>query len=229
MATGKKYAGGSIPAHYECSLHGVLAKAHEPQLHTRLSALCGDTEAAHHELHHEVTCIPCIETPVGPLRREDHMLRLRIELDPSDPLNSEKASNTICFMGHPEPRSGRGASVRPAIYAQVFSGNAAQFLSLLGYKFNSEFVRKGYWFLYRNTFKVIVSQIYSLTEDGNIQSALPVDPSGSWVVQIVADAMSQEQVPRVCEQLDELKSLFEDYVELVVVDHAFLENRIPYS
>ncbi|KAJ2361116.1 hypothetical protein IW150_007325 [Coemansia sp. RSA 2607] len=150
-------------------------------------------------------------------------------MDPNDPLNPNKATNTICLLGHPEPRSGRGASVRPAIFAQVFSGNAPQFLSLLGYKYNSEFVRKGYWLLYRNTFKIIVSQIYQLEEEGSVQSAQLADPQGSWVVQVSADALNQEQVPRMCEQLDEVKSLFEDYVELVVVDHAFLESKIPYS
>ncbi|KAJ2725965.1 hypothetical protein GGI07_000893 [Coemansia sp. Benny D115] len=229
MAAGKKYASAGIPTHYECSLYGLLSSNHEPQLRTRLEALCGDTESAHPELHREISCIPCVETPSGPLRREDHVLRLRIEMDPSDPLNDSKHTNHICLLGHPEPRSGRGASVRPAIFAQVFSGNAAQFLSLLGYKFNSEFVRKGYWFLYRNAFKVIVSQIYCMEEEGNVQSVQPADPKGSWIVQVTADAMSQEQVPRLCEQLDELKALFEDYVELVVVDHAFLENKIPYS
>ncbi|KAJ2352924.1 hypothetical protein IWW50_004445 [Coemansia erecta] len=229
MAAGKKYTGTSVPTHYECSLHGLVAKTHEPQLRTRLEALCGDTNAAHRELHHEISCIPSIETPIGPLRREDHVLRLRIELDPDAPTDTQRATNTICFLGHPEPRSDRGASVRPATYAQVFSGNAPQFLSLLGYKFNSEFVRKGYWFLYRGVFKVIVSQVYRLEEPGNVLSARLVDPEESWVVHVVADAMSQEQVPRVCEQLDELKRLFDDYVELVVVDHAFLENKIPYS
>ncbi|KAJ2708226.1 hypothetical protein FB645_000072 [Coemansia sp. IMI 203386] len=229
MATGKKSANTGIPTHYECSLHGLLTSDHEPQLRTRLEALCGDTESAHHELHHEISCIPCVETPVGPLRREDHILRLRIELDPKDPLNNNKAANSICLLGHPEPRSGRGASVRPAIFAQVFSGNAPQFLSLLGYKHNFEFVRKGYWFLYRNTFKIIVSQIYRLEKQGDIQSAQLTDPQASWIVQVTADALNQEQVPRTCEQLEEVKALFEDYVELVVVDHAYLENRIPYS
>ncbi|KAJ2068164.1 hypothetical protein GGI16_009577, partial [Coemansia sp. S142-1] len=66
-------------------------------------------------------------------------------------------------------------------------------------------------------------------EQGNVQSVVPVDPSGNWLVQIVSEAMTQELVPRVCDQLEELKSLLEDYVELVVVDHAFLENKIPYS
>ncbi|KAJ2883391.1 hypothetical protein H4R27_002798 [Coemansia aciculifera] len=231
MAAGKKYTGTGIPTHYECSLHGLLAKDHEPQLRTRLEALCGDTEAAHRELHHEISCIPCIETPIGPLRREDHVLRLRIELDPEDSLSAEKSTSSICLLGHPEPRSGRGASVRPIINAQVLSGSASasQLLSLLGYKFNSEFVRKGYWFLYRSSLKVVVSQIYRLQEQGNVQSVVPVDPSGNWLVQIVSEAMTQELVPRVCDQLEELKSLLEDYVELLVVDHAFLENKIPYS
>ncbi|KAJ2163042.1 hypothetical protein GGF46_000228 [Coemansia sp. RSA 552] len=226
MATGKKYTGAGIPAHYECSLYGMLANAHELQLRTRLEALCGDPDAAHRELHHEIICMPCVETPVGPLRREDHVLRLHIELDPADPSDTEKSSSTICFLGHPEPRSGRGASIRPAIHAQVFSGNAPQFLSLLGYKFHSELIRKGYWFLYRDTFKIVVSQVHRLEEANNIASAVPIDPSGGWVVQVVANAMTQEQVPRVCEQLDELKALFDDYVELVVVDHAFLENKV---
>ncbi|KAI8325077.1 hypothetical protein GQ54DRAFT_295714 [Martensiomyces pterosporus] len=229
MATGKKFAGTSVPTHYECCLHGLVAKDREPLLRTRLEALCGDTESAHRELHHEINCIPCVETPVGPLRKEDVALRLRIELDPDDPLNEEKATSTVCLFGHPEPRSGRGATVRPAIYAQVFSGNASQFVSLLGYKFHSEFVRKGYWFLYRNAYKIIVSHIYRLDEPGNIQSAQPTDPSGNWVVQIVADAVGQEQVPKVSELLDEVKSLFADYVDLVVVDHIFLQNKIPYS
>ncbi|KAJ1873866.1 hypothetical protein LPJ57_004889, partial [Coemansia sp. RSA 486] len=91
------------------------------------------------------------------------------------------------------------------------------------------FVRKGYWFLYRNTFKIIVSQIYRLEKLGDIQSAQLTDPQASWIVQVTADALNQEQVPRTCEQLEEVKTLFEDYVELVVVDHAYLENRIPYS
>ncbi|KAJ1667975.1 hypothetical protein IW140_002409 [Coemansia sp. RSA 1813] len=229
MATGKKHVGAGVPMHYECSLHGLLTKRNEFLFRTRLEALCGDTESAHCELHHEISCVPCVETPIGPLRREDHMLRLRMELDPSDPRNIDVCKNTICMLGHPEPRSGRGASVRPAIYAQVFTGNAPQFLSLLGYKFHSEFVRKGYWFLYRNTFKIVVSQICRLEEQGNIHSAQAVDQSENWVVHIVADALTQEQVPRLCEQLDELKKMFADYVELVVVDHAFLENKIPYS
>ncbi|KAJ2259867.1 hypothetical protein EV176_006823 [Coemansia sp. RSA 451] len=226
---GKKHTGANIPTHYECSLHGLVAQTHEPQLRTRLEALCGDTQAAHRELHHEIMCVPSVTTPIGPSRREDHALRLRIELDPLDPTNTSKASHTICFLGHPEPRSDRGASVRPVTYANVISDNAPQFLSLLGYKFNSEFVRKGYWFLYKHAFKVVVSQVYRLAEPGNVLSAQCVDPRGSWLVHIVADAMSQEQVPRVCEQLDELKKLFNDYVELVVVDHAFLENKIPYN
>ncbi|KAJ2760774.1 hypothetical protein IWQ57_006218 [Coemansia nantahalensis] len=229
MAAGKKHVSTAIPTRYECSLHGLLATAQEPQLRTRLEALCGDTTAAHRELHHEIACVPCVETPAGPLRREDHMLRLRIELDPDDPGDADRAANTVCFLGPPEPRSGRGASVRPVVYAQVFSGNAPQFLSLLGYRFHSEFVRKGYWFLYRGAFKVIVSQVYRLAEEGNVHSAEPVDPAGSWLVQVAADATGQEQVPRVCEQLDELKALFGDHVELVVVDHAFLENKITYS
>ncbi|KAJ2494093.1 hypothetical protein IWW47_004819, partial [Coemansia sp. RSA 2052] len=76
---------------------------------------------------------------------------------------------------------------------------------------------------------VVVSQIYRLEKQGDVQSAAPVDPLGNWVVQIVSEAMSQELVPRVCDQLEELKGLLDDYVELLVVDHAFLENKIPYS
>ncbi|KAJ2506826.1 hypothetical protein GGI11_006545 [Coemansia sp. RSA 2049] len=229
MATGKKHAGAGMPMHYECSLHGLLTKSNEPMFRTRLEAICGDTESAHSEMHHEISCVPCVETPIGPLRREDHVLRLRMALDPNDPTGAGRSKNTVCLLGHPEPRSGRGASVRPAIYAQVFSGNAPQFLSLLGYKFHSELVRKGYWFLYRSTFKIVVSQIYRLEEQNDIQSAQPVDPAGNWLVHIAADALTQEQVPRLCEQLEELKRMFADYVELVVVDHAFLENKVPYS
>ncbi|KAJ2763272.1 hypothetical protein IWQ56_004872, partial [Coemansia nantahalensis] len=95
MAAGKKHVSTAIPTRYECSLHGLLATAQEPQLRTRLEALCGDTTAAHRELHHEIACVPCVETPAGPLRREDHMLRLRIELDPDDPGDADRAANTV--------------------------------------------------------------------------------------------------------------------------------------
>ncbi|ORX70834.1 hypothetical protein DL89DRAFT_204480, partial [Linderina pennispora] len=192
---------------YECCLHGLVATDREPLLRTRLEALCGDTNATHKELYHEISCIPCIETPVGPLRKEDVMLRLRIERDPSDPLNDSLARSSVVLYGHPEPRSSRGATVRPAIYAQVDSDNAAQFASLLGYKFHSEYVRSGYWVLYRNTFKIIVSRILALPVKGDIQSAVPMDESRNWLVQIIADAVGQEQVPRMCEQLDEVKAL----------------------
>ncbi|KAJ2778477.1 hypothetical protein H4R18_004575 [Coemansia javaensis] len=228
MAAGKKQAGAGAATRYECSLHGLLAGGREPQLRARLEALCGDTGAARREVHHEIACVPCVETPAGAARREDHMLRLRLELDPDDPLDYARAASTVCLLGHPEPRANRGASVRPAMYARVFSDNAAQFLSLLGYRRHSEFVRRGYWFLYRGRFKVSVSQVLRLATPGDARSAQPVDPAGSWVVHVVADALGQEQVPRVCEQLDELRPLFADHVELVAVDHAFLENKIPY-
>lgn len=231
-ATAKKQAGAGTQTRYECSLYGLLAKDHEPQLRTRLGAICGDADALHRELTHEISCIPSQQTPVGPERRDDHVLRLRIELDPEDPLNNDKSASTVCLLGHPESRTSRGASVRTIISAQVVPGasaNASQFLGLLGYKFGSEFVRKGYWFPYHDNFRIIVTQIYRLTEHGNVQSATPIDKSGNWMVHVVADAIGQEQVPRLCEQLDETKRLLEDTVELVVVDHAHLDNKVPYN
>ncbi|KNC97526.1 uncharacterized protein SPPG_07002 [Spizellomyces punctatus DAOM BR117] len=218
----------------QCSLHAHLPHSVLPKLFERLVGLCGaiDFDESQNLWEHEISFIPEVETPFGPARNDDTVLRLRANVLDDDG-NFTKLHNRnwkICFFGTPElPKPGnRRRATQRVVYESEVKGDAFRYMEMLGYKFNFEFVRKGYNFTYRNL-RIAIFRIYHLDTRHKVTSSVPVDGNDdSWIVEVTSPLTSAEGVPTLVDELHTFASHVAGLVTLVVVDHGALRNRIYY-
>ncbi|KAF9202128.1 hypothetical protein BGZ49_007665 [Haplosporangium sp. Z 27] len=119
----------------------------------------------------------------------------------------------LCQYGHPEP--GRTIVVRSAILVKIH-GDAFGFLSLLGYGFEDEFVRRGYNFMFNNICRISVFRKYKLSQQHDpFSSIVPeqessggaADTSSPWLVEITSSFVSQENVNTMSEEINGVRNL----------------------
>ncbi|KAF9357586.1 hypothetical protein BGX34_009295 [Mortierella sp. NVP85] len=140
-----------------------------------------------------------------------------------EPLNGYRHSGSktivtrqyqLCQYGHPEP--GRTIVVRSAILVRLH-GDAFGFLSLLGYGFEDEFVRRGYNFMYNNICRISVFRKYKLSKQHDPFSAIvpeeeaagghAADTASPWLVEISSSFVSQENVNTMSDEINVVRNL----------------------
>ncbi|KAI8867300.1 hypothetical protein GQ42DRAFT_149774 [Ramicandelaber brevisporus] len=217
----------------ECSLYGIVPGHLEPLLRERLIALCGGLPATHPFLEHEIGFVPANETPDGVARNDDIILRLNSQLDPAVALEAQPAlhERKWVMIQYGKPESANGATIRPAVYANVDGGDVFKFMRLLGYTFGFEHVRRGY--CWGGMYKIVVSQVYKLTERSRLESARTISAEAQprdvpWLVEVVSQQVPHESAASVANLLGEVRSFLAGVVELEPVDHLYLRERVRY-
>ncbi|KAG0257718.1 hypothetical protein BG011_003788 [Mortierella polycephala] len=120
----------------------------------------------------------------------------------------------LCQYGYPEP--GRNVVVRSAILVKIH-GDAFGFLSLLGYGFEDEYVRRGYNFMYNNICKISVYRKYKLSKqhdpfsaivpEEEAASGISAETSSPWLVEIASSFVSQENVNTMSDEINAVRNL----------------------
>ncbi|GJJ78290.1 hypothetical protein EMPS_10649 [Entomortierella parvispora] len=120
----------------------------------------------------------------------------------------------LCQYGHPEP--GRNLVVRSAILVKIH-GDAYGFLSLLGYGFEDEFVRRGFNFMYNNICRISVFRKYKLAKqhdpfsaivpEGEAAGGSAADVASPWLVEITSSFVSQENVNSMSDEINVVRNL----------------------
>ncbi|KAF7721165.1 hypothetical protein EC973_005147 [Apophysomyces ossiformis] len=215
-------------ASYECSLHGlVVGEEQKTALIQRLEGICGNDSMV--DLYeHDMVFTPSVQTPVGPTRNDDVVLRLQSRIRSEQEKSLKHRQWYLCSQGPPEPQRGRAVNVRPCTRVQL-GGDVFRFMKSLGYSYSFEIVRKGYLLAYETHIKITITQLYKLKTKVDISSAVPVQGEDLWVVEIMSIPTTQEQVNQMAEQLVKFKALLNGIVELEYVDTRALQNKIHYS
>ncbi|CAG8755976.1 1608_t:CDS:2 [Dentiscutata erythropus] len=209
-------------AHYECSLHGRISGNLKSRLFDRLVGICGTQPIPTFE--HEIGFIPTTQTPEGPSRNDDVLLRLKSPINEKGP---DKRQWQLCQLGHPE--TNRSYTVRPIFYSKFLNGDALKFMNVLGYKFAFEFAKKGNVFTYRDALKISITQIFTLEKLHDITSIKPFDNKDNFIVEILSCLTPKDGVENVCNTLKEFTGMLKGTLDLHHVEHLSLQNKINYS
>ncbi|KAF8945233.1 hypothetical protein BGZ47_003062 [Haplosporangium gracile] len=120
----------------------------------------------------------------------------------------------LCQYGHPEP--GRNLVVRSAILVKIH-GDAFGFMTLLGYGFEEEYVRRGYNFMYNNICRISVFREYMLSKqhdafsaivpEGETVGGVAAEAASPWQVEITSSFVSQENVNSMSEEINLVRNL----------------------
>ncbi|KAI8371748.1 uncharacterized protein BYT42DRAFT_501923 [Radiomyces spectabilis] len=164
---------------YECSLQGLVA---DNDLKTavvqRLVGICG-VDSMVDLFEHDIVFTPTVQTPVGPARNDDVVLRLQSRITTEQDKSLKHRQWYLSMQGHPEPQRGRNVTVRPNTRVQL-GGDAFRFMKSLGYRYNVtivllesqtysthtsysfEVVRKGHLLAYEKILRITVTQLYKV-------------------------------------------------------------------
>ncbi|CAO3640175.1 unnamed protein product [Mucor hiemalis] len=215
-------------SNYECSLQGVvIGKEQKDKLIQRLVGICGNDSTV--DLYeHEIIFTPSTQTPVGPARNDDVVLRVQSRINNKDEEKFRFRQWFLCMQGNPEPQRGRSVTVRPSARVQL-SGDVFRFMKSLGYSYSFEVVRKGHLFAYDKILKITVTQLYRPKIRVKVESAVPFGLEDMWIIEATTLPVAQEQVNQMADHLNRFKSFLIGVVELDFVDNRALQNRVPYS
>ncbi|CAG8479590.1 3881_t:CDS:2 [Acaulospora morrowiae] len=211
------------PLLFECSLHGRIPESLREKVIERLEGICGT--APINIFEHEIGFIPSVQTPDGPSRNDDLLLKLKSPIEEND---LTKRQWQLCQLGHPETRSGRGVTVRSVLYAKILNGDALKFLNVLGYKYAYEYVKKGIVFTFRDLLRVNISQIFTLDKVHDVSSLKPFDEK-NYIVEATTTLILAEAVDEKCQELLKFSEFLRGAVDLHHVDHLVLKNRVHYT
>ncbi|KAJ1963841.1 hypothetical protein IWQ62_003096 [Dispira parvispora] len=216
---------------YGCSLYGLVSDHQKPLLLDRLAGLCGGRELCQPLLRHTLGYIPAVETPLGPARNNDVVLRLQSDIDPqtSDPNRLDNREWVLCQLGHPDPHMSTVVDTRPELHASLGGGDVLKFMTLLGYRYTFEFAQEGHIFIYQDRIRIQVTRVYELLQQHDLLTRQPKLPDGAWLVEVAIHGVPRDQVTRVPEELMHFKALLEGVVKLENVDYLYLQNQIRYQ
>ncbi|KAI9484773.1 hypothetical protein BDB00DRAFT_885169 [Zychaea mexicana] len=97
-------------ATYECSLQGlIVGTAEKDAVIQRLVGVCGN-DSLIDLFQHEIIFSPTVQTPVGPARNDDVVLRLQSRISSEHEKSFKHRQWYLCMQGHPEPQRGRTVS-----------------------------------------------------------------------------------------------------------------------
>ncbi|ORX60596.1 hypothetical protein DM01DRAFT_1281358 [Hesseltinella vesiculosa] len=117
---------------YECSLQGLITNEEQKKaVIDRIIGIAGN-DTMIDLLEHEIVFSPTVQTPIGPARNDDVVLRLvsRVESELQQSLKHRQWY--LCMQGNPELQRTRTATVRPITRVQV-SGDVFRYMKSLGY------------------------------------------------------------------------------------------------
>ncbi|CAG8604343.1 11812_t:CDS:2 [Funneliformis mosseae] len=209
---------------FECSLHGHISNNLKEKLLDRLIGICGTHPIPIFE--HEIGFVPTIQTPEGPTRNEDILLRLKSPIEEND---LTKRQWILCQLGLPETRTGRTVTVRPVLYSKISTGDALKFMNVLGYRYAFEFAKKGIVFTFRDALKISITQIFKAYVQLEVSKLTPYDPKENWMVEVTTIPVPQDQVDACCLELRLFGDSLKGILNLFHVDHLVLQNKIHYS
>lgn len=179
-------------------------------------------------IEHEIVFTPTVQTPVGPARNDDVVLRLHSRITTEKEKSFRFRQWYLCMQGNPEPQRARAVTVRPNTRVQI-SGDIFRFMKSLGYTYSFEVVRKGHLLAYDKILKITVSQLYKLKRKVDISSAVLIGEEDTWIVEVTSLPVTQEQVNQSAEYVNKFRSLLIGVVELEYVDTRALQNKVHYS
>ncbi|KAI7886358.1 uncharacterized protein EV154DRAFT_427467 [Mucor mucedo] len=192
-------------SNYQCSLQGiVIGPEQKDRLIQRLVGICGN-DALVDLFEHEIVFTPSTQTPVGPARNDDVVLRVQSRIANEKERSFRFRQWYLCMQGNPEPQRARAVTVRPHARVQL-SGDVFRFMKSLGYGYSFEVVRKGYLLAYDKTLCITVSQLYRLKTKVDLSSAVLVGDADMWVIEATSLPVPQEQVNQMADHLGRFKN-----------------------
>ncbi|EGF78346.1 hypothetical protein BATDEDRAFT_90909 [Batrachochytrium dendrobatidis JAM81] len=191
---------------YQCSLYGELPHTGLGKLLERLVGLCGETKhlGLARFCEHQIAFVPAVQTPFGPPRNDDILLRLH-----SNVLDAE--SNFIHFLDREwtllhlspaePPKAGQKLANHRAIHHTRITGDVIKYIEMLGYKFEFEVVRRGFTFQFGQV-RIDIFRLYQIQDQFRVSSAIPVvSNSTTWIVQVTSPILGQEHVVHMSDNL----------------------------
>ncbi|KAL7752718.1 hypothetical protein RI367_001720 [Sorochytrium milnesiophthora] len=180
---------------FQASLHGVCADAALPTVLERVASLCAPAEEDDVSLHKwnyvpwmdkvtksaaftriEFTFVPQVETPPGPERNNDAVLRLCSVLQHTV-FGHESNQWSILQVSSPEAQTADSATTLQAVMEVMLDtdfASALSFLGALGYRPHHQYALAGYQFQYKQSTRVQIYKVYPLSSpsvDGEFDAA----------------------------------------------------------
>ncbi|KAF9136083.1 hypothetical protein BGW39_006879 [Mortierella sp. 14UC] len=205
-------------ASFECSLTGTVLTGQFRQLYDRLLGLC-EHDAHSKMFEHELLFSPADAATAtgassGARTTGGGDVKQAITHFHHDSKTVVSRQYQLCQYGHPEP--GRNLVVRSAILVKIH-GDAFGFMTLLGYGFEDEFVKRGYNFMYNNICRISVFRKYKLSKHHDAFSAIvpeeetaggaTAEVASPWLVEITSSFVSQENVNSMSDEINLVRNL----------------------
>ncbi|CAO3598516.1 unnamed protein product [Absidia cylindrospora] len=94
-------------ASYECSLQGLIqGEEQKKAVIDRILGIAGNDSMM--ELYeHEIVFTPAVQTPIGPARNDDVVLRLVSRIETEQQISLKHCQWHLSMQGNPEPQRGR--------------------------------------------------------------------------------------------------------------------------
>ncbi|SAL95495.1 hypothetical protein [Absidia glauca] len=192
-------------ASYECSLQGIIeSEAQKKAVIDRILGIAGN-DSMMDLYEHEIVFTPTVQTPLGPARNDDVVLRLVSRIETDEQISLKHRQWYLCMQGNPEPQRGRSVVVRPTTRVQL-GGDVFRYMKSLGY-----------------------SQLYKVKTKVDISTATLFQPDGTWLIEVVSVPVAQEHVNQMATQLQKFKVLVNGIIDLEYVDNRALQNKVSYS
>ncbi|ORZ17656.1 hypothetical protein BCR42DRAFT_325393 [Absidia repens] len=120
-------------ASYECSLQGLIkGEEQKKAVIDRILGIAGNDSMM--ELYeHEIVFTPTVQTPIGPARNDDVVLRLVSRIETEQQISLKHRQWHLSMQGNPEPQRGRSVIVRPNTRVQL-GGDVFRYMKSLGYR-----------------------------------------------------------------------------------------------
>ncbi|KAJ3358931.1 hypothetical protein GGF32_009859 [Allomyces javanicus] len=198
----------------------------------------------------EYVFVPAVETPLGPARSNDVVLRLTAPL-PSLHLDDKETVWSIAHTGRPEAPSPAWRTTRRAVHAVVLDGTAdqprpsfeqsVQFLRALGYRPYFQFVKKGFAFHAPGIATVLVYQTYNLPDPDpalrriNLHGVPPVEANHDvWVVEVASvpppiPTTTPEMLDALEREMVAIAVALRGLVDVRIMDPVLLRDQVPYA
>jgi hypothetical protein len=199
---------------YQCSLYGVVSKKFN-DLISRLEGICEYKEDFYmHEQIFSLATSVADDPSQTFSTSQDIILRLtRLSENVND------SPNYLCNWGPVEPR--HSCNVRSILQIDI-EGNCSGFLQALGYHYQFQYVKKGLVFLFKDSIKITVSNVY-VNENDLTNSKLC---NGFWFVEVHSKIVEQEAIGVTCDLLQSFSTFLTGIISLSPADHRFFNQKI---
>ncbi|KAI8075037.1 mediator complex, subunit Med18 [Gongronella butleri] len=217
-----------MAAMYECSLQGLITSEEQKKaVIDRIIGIAGN-DTMIDLVEHEIVFSPTVQTPIGPARNDDVVLRLVSRIESEQQMSLKHRQWYLCMQGNPEPQRARTAIVRPIARVQV-SGDVFRYMKSLGYTYSFEVVRRGHMIVYEKMLKITITQLYKVKTKVDIKSAYLFQPETVWLVEVTSIPVAQELVSQMTAQLLRFKASINGIIDLEYVDNRALQNKVNYT